>query len=309
MPIRINEQMPVVKKLEAEQIFVMNERRAATQDIRELEIAIVNLMPNKEDTELQLLRLLSNTPLQVRPTFLRLDSHVYKHVSEDYLQKYYHSFSSVRERNFDGMIITGAPVETIPFEEVDYWRELTELFRWSDTHVTAVMYLCWSAQAGLNYYYGIEKHRLPAKLSGIYSHRTVYREEPLTRGFNDVFHAPHSRYTGILREEVQRHPELTILAESDVAGVYLLHDSKTHRLFVTGHPEYSRSTLANEYTRDMARGISPTVPTRYFPNDNPAGIPLFQWKAHANLLFSNWLNYEVYQITPYLLNDISQPEN
>ena len=301
MPIRINEKMPVFRRLEAEQIFVMQESRAAAQDIRELEIAILNIMPNKEDTELQLLRLLSNTPLQVRPTFLRLDSHMYKNVSEDYLQKYYRSFPAVKDRKFDGLIITGAPVETLPFEQVDYWPELTELLDWAEHNVTAVMYLCWSAQAGLYYHYGIQKHLLPKKLSGVFAHRTLYREEPLTRGFNDVFHAPHSRYTGILKEEVQRHRELDILAESDVAGIYLLHDSGNHRLFVTGHPEYSRATLANEYKRDLEKGIHPAVPVHYFPDDNPAGIPLFQWKAHANLLFSNWLNYEVYQITPYQL--------
>ncbi|MBQ9308582.1 MAG: homoserine O-succinyltransferase [Clostridia bacterium] len=301
MPIRISEQMPVVKRLEAEQIFVMPEEQAARQDIRELEVAILNIMPNKEDAELQLLRLLSNTPLQVRPTFLRLDSHHYKHTSEDYLQRFYQPFSSVIHRRFDGLIITGAPVETLEFTQVDYWSELTDLMDWANTHVTAVMHLCWSAQAGLYHHYGIEKHPLPAKLSGVYAHRTIYREAALTRGFNDVFHAPHSRYTGILREEVQRHPELIILAESDIAGLYLLHDKEKHRLFVTGHPEYSRATLANEYTRDIGKGIHPAIPTHYFPNDNPAGVPLFQWKAHANLLFTNWLNYEVYQVTPYQL--------
>ena len=284
MPIRINEQMPVVKRLEEEQIFVMHESRAASQDIRELEIAVLNIMPDKEDTELQLLRLLSNTPLQVKPTFLRLDSHLYKHVTEDYLQKYYRSL----------------------FEEVDYWNELVELMDWADHHVTAVMHLCWSAQAGLYHHYGIQKHLLSSKLSGVYSHRTIYREEPLTRGFNDVFHAPHSRYTGLLKEEVQRHHELDILAESDVAGIYLIHDREKRRLFVTGHPEYSRATLANEYTRDVAKGIHPAVPVHYFPNDHPAGVPLFQWKAHANLLFANWLNYEVYQITPYHLNEVGK---
>ena len=301
MPIRINEQMPVVRRLEEEQIFVMHESRAAAQDIRELEIAILNIMPDKEDTELQLLRLLSNTPLQVRPTFLRLDSHIYKHVSEEYLQKFYKPFSSVRDRKFDGLIITGAPVETLPFEEVDYWQELTTLLDWANQNVTALMCICWSAQAGLYHYYGIGKHPLPVKLSGVYSHRTIFREEPLTRGFNDVFHAPHSRYTGILKEEVQRHRSLDILADSDVAGIYLVHDSIKHRLFVTGHPEYSRATLAAEYTRDLAKGIQPSVPVRYFPNDNAAGVPQFQWKAHANLLFANWLNYEVYQVTPYRL--------
>ncbi|MCR4877235.1 MAG: homoserine O-succinyltransferase [Clostridiales bacterium] len=304
MPIRISDQMPVSQRLEAEQIFVMHESRAASQDIRELQIAILNIMPNKEDTELQLLRLLSNTPLQVCPTFLRLDSHIYKHTSEDYLQRFYHSFSSVKDRYFDGLIITGAPVETLPFEQVDYWEELTSLMDWANHHVTATLHLCWSAQAGLYYHYGIDKHLLPVKLSGVYSHRTIFREEPLTRGFNDVFHAPHSRYTGLLKEEVQRHRELDILAESDVAGIYLIHDRAKRRLFVTGHPEYSRATLAGEYTRDLAKGINPAVPVHYFPNDQPAGIPQFQWKAHAFLLFANWLNYEVYQQTPYRLQEI-----
>ena len=308
MPIRIDGEMPVVKRLETEQIFVMLESRAATQDIRELEIAILNLMPNKEDTELQLLRLLSNTALQVRPTFLRLDSHSYKHTDETYLQRFYHSFSAVKERNFDGLIITGAPVEKLAFEEVDYWQELTSILDWADSHVTAVMFLCWAAQAGLYYYYGIEKHLLPAKLSGVYSHRTLYREEALTRGFNDIFHAPHSRYTGILHEEIERRRELKILAESEVAGVYLVHDEQKRRLFVTGHPEYSRFTLANEYSRNRQNGINPDIPTHYFSHDVPGGTPMFQWKAHANLLFANWLNYEVYQITPYRLDRVGQQE-
>ena len=302
MPIRLNSQMPVVRRLQEEQIFVMSEERASTQDIRELEIAILNLMPNKEDTELQLLRLLSNTPLQVKPTFLRLDSHRYKHTSEEYLQLFYQSLSEAKKRNWDGLIITGAPVETLPFEEVDYWQELTELFAWSKGHVTATLHLCWAAQAGLYYYYGIQKHLLPTKLSGVYAHRTSDRDEALTRGFNDVFHAPHSRYTGIDPSEIDRCAQLRILAQSDLAGTYLFHDKEQHRLFVTGHPEYSRATLSNEYRRDLGKGIHPKLPVHYFPGDDPSQEPMFQWKAHAYLLFANWLNYEVYQVTPYSLD-------
>ena len=304
MPIRINEQMPVVRRLLAEQIFVMPEARAATQDIRELEIAILNIMPNKEDTELQLLRLLSNTPLQVRPTFLRLDSHRYKNTPEDYLQRFYQPFSEAKKRRFDGLIITGAPLETLPFEQVDYWPEMREILEWSTHSVTASMHICWAAQAGLYYHYGIEKHSLPAKLSGIYPHRTLFREEKLTWGFNDIFHAPHSRYTGVDEAAVAAHPALTVLAESSIAGPYLIHDAQHHRLFVTGHPEYSRATLAAEYIRDVGKGIDPAIPRRYFPDNDPSREPEVQWKAHATLLFTNWLNYEVYQITPYRLEDV-----
>ena len=304
MPIRLNDQMPVFQRLEAENIFVMREQRASTQDIRELHIAILNIMPNKIDTELQLLRLLSNTPLQVRITFVRLDSHRYKHTSEEYLNRFYKPFSEVREERFDGMIITGAPVENLPFEQVDYWEEMREIMGWADTHVTSVMYICWAAQAGFYYHYGIQKHALPEKLSGIYRHTTLYRNEALTRGFNDRFYAPHSRYTEVRREDVQAVPELTILAEADDAGVYLVHDKKNHRVFVCGHPEYSRMTLDAEYQRDVNKGIDPNMPIHYYRNDDPEIGPVFQWKAHAYLLFSNWLNYEVYQVTPYCLDAI-----
>ena len=306
MPIRINEEMPVVQKLKEEQIFVMPESRAAAQDIRELEIAILNIMPNKQDTELQLLRLLSNSPLQVRPTFLRLDTHHYKNTPESYLDRYYRAFSSVRDRCFDGLIITGAPVENLPFEQVDYWQELTDIFAWSSAHVTSTIHICWAAQAGLYYHYGITKYALPRKLSGIYRHQTLFREEPLIRGFNDVFHAPHSRYTGIRTEDVEKNDRLTILASSDAAGPYLIQDKQHGRIFITGHPEYSRMTLANEYVRDVNKGIKPDVPIHYFEDDDPRKEPIFQWKAHAYLLFSNWLNYEVYQETPYDLRTIPQ---
>ena len=302
MPIRINEEMPVFRRLENENIFVMPEKRASTQDIRELHIAILNLMPNKEDTELQLLRLLSNTPLQVRITFLRMDSHQSKHTSEEYLSRFYRSFSDVEGLAFDGLIITGAPVETLPFDQVDYWDELTTILQWADTNVTSTFYICWAAQAGLFYHYGIEKHLLPKKLSGIYRHTTLNVEEPLTRGFNDRFFAPHSRYTGVYREDVLACSSLTLLAESEDAGVYLIQDKRRNRIFVTGHPEYSRFTLDGEYTRDVGKGISPAVPAHYYRDDEPGRGPVFQWKAHAYLLFSNWLNYAVYQITPYLLS-------
>ena len=303
MPIRILENMPVIKRLQEEHIFVMTEPRAQSQDIRELEIAILNIMPNKEDTELQLLRLLSNSPLQVRVTFLRLDSHRYKNTPEEYLSQFYFPFASVAPRYFDGLIITGAPVESMPFERVDYWRELSSILAWSDRHVTSTVHICWAAQAGLYYHYGIEKRALPEKLSGIYEHRTLSREEELTRGFDDRFGAPHSRYTTVDRKDLLR-AGLTLLAESDEAGVYLAEDKAKRRVFILGHPEYSRYTLANEYRRDLDKGLSPAVPVGYFPEDDPAREPLFQWKAQANLLFSNWLNYSVYQVTPYQLGQL-----
>ena len=309
MPIRINSKMPVFQRLEEENIFVMPEHRAATQDIRELQIAILNIMPNKEDTELQLLRLLSNTALQVRVTFLRLDSHTYKNTPEEYLRQFYKPFSEVRERRFDGLIITGAPVENLPFTDVDYWDELTAIMDWSATHVTSTVHICWAAQAGLYYHYGIEKHPLPKKLSGIYRHTTLYVDEPVTRGFNDRFFAPHSRYTGVDKEDIVNNPALTLLVDSDNAGVYLIQDKKARRLFICGHPEYSRMTLDAEYRRDLKKGINPELPVHYYRDDDPEKGPVFQWKAHAYLLFSNWLNYCVYQVTPYRLDKIGEDVN
>lgn len=299
MPIRINENMPVVKKLEDEHIFVMPESRAVHQDIRQLHIAIVNIMPEKESAELQLLRLLSNSPLQTVVTFVRLDSHRYKNISEEYLQNYYKAFSEVSTQYFDGLIITGAPVETLPFEKVDYWRELADIMEWSREHVTSTIHICWAAQAGLYYHYGIQKYRFENKLSGIYEHKRLNEDEELTRGFDDVFLAPHSRYTGIYSEDIRKNTKLEILAESLAAGAYLILDKENKRIFVTGHPEYSADTLAKEYRRDIKKGISPVIPVNYFPNDNPENKPVFKWRSHSNLLFSNWLNYYVYQITPY----------
>lgn len=299
MPIRMNENMPVVKKLEKEHIFVMPESRAAHQDIRQLKIAIVNIMPEKESTELQLLRLLSNSPLQTEVTFVRLDSHRYKNISEKYLQSYYKAFSEVSEKFFDGLIITGAPVENLPFEQVDYWKELSDIMAWSCEHVTSSMYICWAAQAGLYYHYGIQKYRLEKKLSGIYLHNRMYEDEELTRGFDNQFFAPHSRYTGVHSKDIRKCRELNILAESPTAGAYLVLDKKNRRVFVNGHPEYSTDTLAKEYFRDLKKNVNPQIPANYFPNDDPQKPPVAKWRCHSNMLFSNWLNYYVYQVTPY----------
>jgi homoserine O-succinyltransferase len=298
MPVRINEEMPVVKKLEAENIFVMPEHRAESQDIRQLRIAIVNIMPEKEATELRLLRLLSNSPLQTEVTFVRLKTHQYRNTSASYLKKYYQPFFQIQGRFFDGMIITGAPVENLPFEEVDYWEELARIMEWSKSHVTSTMHICWGAQAGLYYHYGIKKYAMPRKLSGIYEHRLVMQTE-LTRGFDEVFCVPHSRYTGIHSEDIRKTAGLDILAEAEAAGAYLIVSADGRLIFVHGHPEYEIGTLASEYKRDLRKGISPEIPEHYFPEDNPAKTPCMRWRGHANLLFSNWLNYYVYQRTPY----------
>ena len=298
MPIRINDKMPVVKRLEKEKIFVMPESRAAHQDIRQLRIAIVNIMPEKESTELQLLRLLSNSPLQTEVTFIRLDSHRYKNVSEGYLQSYYKAFSEVGMQFYDGLIITGAPVENLPFEQVDYWQELTAVMEWSKEHVTSTMYICWAAQAGLYYHSGIKKYRLDTKLSGIYEHKRLIDDEELTRGFDDVFYAPHSRYTKVYGADISKCGNLEILAESPTAGVYLVLDKENKRIFVNGHPEYSADTLAKEYLRDLNKNLSPEIPVNYFPDDDPGRQPVVRWQGHSNLLFSNWLNYYVYQNMP-----------
>lgn len=299
MPIRLQENMPVLEKLEQENIFVMSEQRASSQDIRQLKIAIVNIMPKKEQTELQLLRLLSNTPLQVEVTFLRLVTHQYKNVTSEYLEKYYQPFSQIRTHKFDGLIITGAPVENLEFEQVDYWEELSEIMEWSKTHVTSTLYLCWAAQAGLYYHYGIGKYALPEKLSGIYQHYVTTENAELTRGFDDVFFAPHSRYTGIRAEDVRGTDGIDILAESREAGPYIIASRDGRQIFVNGHPEYDVGTLASEYWRDLGKGLGTSVPQNYFPGDDPSSAPAMKWKAHSNLLFANWLNYFVYQITPF----------
>ena len=301
MPIKIQSDLPAKEILENENIFVMDENRAMHQDIRPLQIAILNIMPVKQDTELQLLRALSNTPLQVDVTFLNVKNHISKNTPADHLNKFYYTIDDVRNQKFDGMIITGAPVEDITFEEVDYWEEMCEIMDWAQTHVTSTLHICWGAQAGLYHYYGIDKQKLPEKLFGIYEHKVANRRIPLVRGFDDVFLAPHSRHTESPREAIHACPELTVLAESDEAGVFLAIAEEGKKIFVNGHPEYDRYTLQNEYLRDLNKGLPIHVPYNYYPDNDPNQRPLLQWRSHSNNLYSNWLNYYVYQITPYEL--------
>lgn len=301
MPIKVQSDLPAKAILESENIFLMDENRAICQDIRPLRIAIVNLMPIKEDTETQLLRALSNTPLQLDITLLAIESHVSKHTSASHLNKFYKSFRDIRDQKFDGLIITGAPLEQLEYEQVTYWDELTAIMRWSDTRVTSTLHICWGAQAGLYYHYGIEKYSLSEKLSGIYEHHVLDRNVPIVRGFDDYFRAPHSRYTGNRREDIETHPELSIIVESEEAGPYLIMAENGKHFFVTGHPEYDRFTLNYEYKRDLKKGLNPSVPKNYYPKDNPSEQPFLSWRAHANTLYTNWLDYYVYQVTPYEL--------
>lgn len=299
MPIKIDNNLPVKKILEDENIFVMDYDRAVNQEIRPLNILIVNLMPLKEDTELALLRSLANTPLQVNVSFVRMDSHHSKNTSAEHLERFYIYFDEVKKHRYDGLIITGAPVETMPFEEVDYWNELTEIMEWSKENVTSTLHICWGAQAGLYYHYGVQKFLLPEKLSGIYKHHTFHKRTPLVRGFDDAFYVPHSRYTGFAKEDIEKIDDLEIVAESEVAGPYLIIDKKMKNIFVTGHPEYDQLTLDKEYKRDLAKGLNPNIPYNYYPDDDPAQTPPKTWRCHANTLYYNWLNYYVYQNTPY----------
>jgi len=301
MPIRVQADLPAKEILEKENIFVMDEYRALHQDIRPLQLIICNLMPLKEDTELQLLRMLSNTPLQINLTFLKMSSHEAKNTSTSHLNKFYEEFDDIKGRKFDGMIITGAPIEKLPLEDVDYWPELCEIMDWSDDHVTSTIYLCWGAQAGLYHHYGINKYPLARKMSGIFQHRVHNRKCPLVRGFDDVFWAPHSRYTTVSAEEIEENPNLTILAESEEAGVFLVIAEDGKRVFVFGHPEYDRLTLDQEYKRDLGKGLDIQMPRHYYTNDDPGTRPLLTWRSHANNLYTNWLNYYVYQVTPYEL--------
>lgn len=303
MPIKVQNDLPAKTVLELENIFMMDENRALTQDIRPLRILILNLMPIKEETETQLLRALSNTPLQVDISFLHMSSHRSKNTSASHLNMFYQVFSEVKHKKFDGLIITGAPVEMMEFEEVNYWSELSEIMEWSKTHVTSTVHICWGALAGLYYHYGIEKIILPEKLSGIYRHRTLDRKIPLVRSFDDEFVAPHSRYASVRREDVLRHPDLILCAESDEAGPFLIASADGKQIFVTGHPEYDRLTLNEEYHRDLKKGINPIVPVNYYPDNDPEKFPLLTWRSHANLLYTNWLNFYVYQITPYDLEE------
>ena len=299
MPIKIPNELPAVKTLENENIFVMTEKRAITQDIRPLKILILNLMPTKIDTETQLSRLLGNTPLQVEIELINTESHKAKNVSEEHLLAFYKQFSDIKDRYFDGMIITGAPVEKMPFEEVDYWQELCEIMEWSKTHVQSTLHICWGAQAGLYYHFGIDKEMLPEKLSGVYEHHVDYKRSILLRGFDDLFYVPHSRYTTISAEQIKATKGLRIIASSDKAGVYAVTTKNGRQIFLTGHSEYDADTLNKEYTRDKNAGINPKIPENYFPNDDDTKPPVIRWRAHATLLFTNWLNYFVYQATPY----------
>ena len=299
MPIRIDNDLPAKAALEEENVFVMDKERACTQDIRPLKIAILNLMPNKLDTELHLLRSLSNTPLQLDITFLQTESYVPTHVSESHMEKFYNYFSEIKDKRFDGLIITGAPVELKEFEEVDYWDEVVEIMEWSKTHVTSTLYICWAAQAGLYYHYGIKKHILNKKISGVYEHHPLHNKLPIIRGFDDKFLAPHSRHTEVPQDLLEKDDRITILADSEEAGVYLCMAQDGRQIFVMGHPEYDRMTLDSEYKRDLGKGLNPQIPENYYPNDDPEKKPMLTWRAHCNNLYTNWLNYYVYQVTPY----------
>ena len=299
MPIRIPNDLPASGTLQQENIFVMSQDRAITQDIRPLEIVLLNLMPTKIATETQLSRLLGNTPLQVNLELMHTSSHRSKNVSQEHLLSFYKSFEELKDRKFDGMVITGAPVELMDFEEVDYWPELCQIMEWSKTHVHSTFHICWGAQAGLYYHYGINKQNLPQKLFGVYPHKVEYKRSILLRGFDDQFWAPHSRHTTISREDIEAVPELKILASSEEAGIYAVANKGGRQIFVTGHSEYDPETLKTEYLRDKNQGLPIGVPENYFPGDDDTAEPIVRWRGHANLLFSNWLNYFVYQTTPY----------
>lgn len=306
MPIKIPDHLPAMEILNSENVFVMAETRAYHQDIRPLKIAILNLMPNKDVTETQILRLLSNSPLQVEITLLHMESHVSKNTAQEYLDTFYTTFSAVKQRKFDGMIITGAPVEQLEFEEVTYWPELQEAMEWTRTHVTSTLHICWGAQAGLYHHYGVPKHPLPEKMFGVFLHK-IHKTSPnalkFLRGFDDEFYAPHSRHSEVRRKDLEKVPGLEIWAESDEAGVYMAASSDGRQIFVTGHSEYDLNSLKAEYERDIAKGLSIKLPKNYYPQDDPARTPVHKWRSHANLLFSNWLNYFVYQETPYELEE------
>lgn len=304
MPINIPVTLPANSVLQRENIFVMDEERAVHQDIRPLKIAILNLMPKKIETETQLLRLLSNTPLQIDLELLQMASHVSKNTSDDHLFKYYKTLDDVKDQRFDGLIITGAPVEQMPFEEVDYWSELTDIMEWSKTNVFSTFHICWGAQAGLYYHYGIQKVMLEKKLSGVYRHELIHRKVLLARGMDDVFYVPQSRYTGLDEAAIAADPRLQVVASSPEAGSYMIIGDGGRRIFITGHSEYDRMTLNQEYLRDVGRGLNPEVPDNYYPGDDANRMPLLTWRANSNCVYSNWLNYYVYQTTPYDLEKL-----
>lgn len=304
MPVRVPVSLPAVETLKSENIFIIDEQRASSQDIRPLRIAILNLMPLKIMTETDLLRLLSNTPLQIELDFIDTDSHVCKNTPREHIETFYKSFEDIRHNNYDGFIVTGAPVEKVDFDEVDYWDELCEIFEWAKTHVTSTLYICWAAFAGLYYHYGVPKHVIEHKISGVFRHRILDAMNPIFRGFDDVFYVPHSRFSEVHRDDIEQVPALSIISDSDDAGVYMVMARGGREFFITGHSEYSPGTLDFEYHRDLEKGINPTIPANYYENDDPTKSPIVRWRSHANLLFSNWLNYFVYQETPYDIRDI-----
>ena len=306
MPIKIPNDLPATKVLNDENIFVITETRALTQDIRPLQILIVNLMPTKIVTETQLARLLGNTPLQVEMELLMMSSHKSKNTSEEHMLAFYKTFDEVKHRNFDGMVITGSPVEHMPFEEVDFWDELCEIMEWSKTHVTSTFHICWGAQAGLYYHYGINKHQIPDKLFGVFEHYVAHKGSILFRGFDDTFMVPHSRHTTVFKEDIEKVKELKILSLSEVAGVYAVATDKGKQIFITGHSEYDADTLEKEYLRDKNAGLKIDMPVNYYPDDDDTKRPVNSWRSSANLLYSNWLNYFVYQTTPYDITEINK---
>ncbi|MCR4994771.1 MAG: homoserine O-succinyltransferase [Bacteroidales bacterium] len=304
MPLRLPDRLPAISLLEKENIFVMGQERAAMQDIRPLRIVVLNLMPIKITTETDLVRVLSNTPLQLDLTFMKIKSHTSKNTPVEHMQAFYEDFDLLREQKFDGMIITGAPVEHLDFQEVTYWQEITEIFDWARTHVTSTLYICWAAQAGLYYHYGVPKYPLQAKMFGIFPQRPIDQSLPIFRGFDDIFFMPHSRHTEIRRKDIEQHPDLTIIAESEESGVSMVMARGGREFFITGHAEYSPLTLDTEYRRDLGKGLPIDMPRHYYRADNPDLGPVVTWRAHANLLFTNWLNYYVYQETPYNIEAI-----
>ena len=304
MPLNIPISLPAVESLRRENIFVMDSERASSQEIRPLKIVILNLMPIKITTETDLIRLLSNSPLQIELDFLHMESHTSKNTPIEHLMSFYKTFDEISKSNYDGMIITGAPVEQMPFEEVTYWPEITKIFDWAQKHVTSTLFICWAAQAGMYYHYGIQKYPLDAKMFGVFEHRTHNPQNPIFRGFDDVFYVPHSRHTEVRAEDIRKNPELTLLSESPESGVYMVMARNGREFFITGHSEYSPLTLDTEYKRDLEKGLPINMPQNYYLDNNADNEPLVRWRSHANLLFTNWLNYFVYQETPYDLEKI-----
>ncbi|MBP8904851.1 MAG: homoserine O-succinyltransferase [Paludibacteraceae bacterium] len=304
MPLNIPKMLPAVETLRKENIFVMDSDRAQSQEIRPLKIVVLNLMPLKITTETDLVRLLSNSPLQIEIDFLRLKSHTSKNTPIEHMMAFYKDLDEIQKSNYDGMIITGAPVELLEFEEVKYWKELTGIFDWAHNHVTSTLYICWAAQAGMYHFYGVPKYRLPEKMFGVFEHKTNNSLNPIFRGFDDVFYVPHSRHTEVRSRDILKVPELTLISESEKSGVYMVMARNGREFFITGHSEYSANTLDTEYKRDIKKGLPINLPENYYRDNDPKNEPLVRWRSHANLLFTNWLNYFVYQETPYDLTKI-----